>query len=79
MKNLRFHFGEIISVSLVLALLSLIACRTDNVRPVAEEDRHILTCKDYDPEGGAGRGDNPNSVYYVNPDYYFLKADRMRC
>lgn len=79
MKNLRFHLREIISVSFSLALLSLTACRTDNVRPATEEDHQILTGKDYDPEGGADayacRGDNPNSIYYGNPDYYSLKPD----
>lgn len=38
--------------------------------------------KDYDPDGGAdnyaGRGDNPHSIYYGNPDFFSLASDKGR-
>ncbi len=39
----------------------------------------IAVESDMDPEGGPdgynGRGDNPNSKYYVNPDFYNMESD----
>ncbi len=61
------------SLSASLPSASVTSAPAEKPRPTT------IPGEDYDPEGGAdayaGRGDNPASRYYTNPDFYNLKSD----
>lgn len=75
----------LLGVCLIAATLTLQGCTNQGTKDAKKEDSSAknagtqLTGKDYDPESGAdgyaNAGDNKESRYYKNPDFYNLKND----
>lgn len=69
-----------ISLILVMAMVSLTGCTTSVSRgETVKAKPEVIVGEDYDENGGAdaydNAGDNANSRYYVNPDFYNMKSD----
>ena len=65
----------------VLALTTAgFAAQSQAANAVKKFKGAIIAAEDIDPDGGAdsygNSGDNPNSRYYVNPDFYRMKSDK---
>lgn len=69
-----------ISLILVMAMVSLTGCTTSLSRgETVKAKPEVIVGEDYDENGGAdaydNAGDNANSRYYLNPDFYNMKSD----
>lgn len=69
-----------ISLILVMAMVSLTGCTTSVSRgETVKAKPEVIVGEDYDENGGAdaydNAGDNANSRYYLNPDFYNMKSD----
>lgn len=69
-----------ISLILVTVMVSLTGCATTvNSKEAVKVKPETIIGEDYDENGGAdsagNSGDNKNSRYYVNPDFYNMKSD----
>lgn len=66
-------------IILSVLLLTIFGCSTSNESKRDKEQ--LIKVEDIDPLGGADAynfsGDNQNSRYYVNPDFYRIKSDEQ--